>query len=950
MPKQAETSQQKSLSDVLFHGTRQPLSLIDPKTGLYIDCNPATLELYSLTSSQDVIGKSLTDFSPRHQPNGEHSSERFEYRLTQTLKHDSEAFDWTFETSDGSTFSRQVLFDKVHLNGKKYILERICQDSETDYRSFNNVSTIRMNASENLASLGSWELDLNSNKLWWSDEIFRIFEIDPKQFEASYEAFINAIHPDDRDAVDKAYKDSLENHTGYQTEHRLLFKDGRIKYVEERCNHQFDASGKPIRSNGIVQDITQRKQVEILLQESEKKHRAIYDSVLDGILIANSDTKQLIDGNTAICEMLGYTHEELTSLKVHDIHPKADWPYVFEQFDKQARGEIKLAADMPVQRKDGSTFYTDINTAPIQLAGKTYVLGVFRDITERKQNEERFKLFRTLIDHSSDAIEVLDPESFHFLDVNETECQNLGYSREEMLSMEVFEIDHHLNKETVIEIESQIKRNGSAQFETVHRRKDGSTFPVEVRASVVALDKPYMISIARDITDQKIAEQKLKESELAYRTLTQNLPGLVYRVFVRENYHMEFYNDLPLQMTGYSVEELTNGEVCSIDPLIVDEDRPTVLNLVEKSIIEKSPFTVEYRLKQKTGEIRWMQEKGMPVFGEDGKLLYIDGVIFDITDSKKTQESLRQSEEKFRTLLESTSDWIWEINRQGIYTYVSPQVESLLGYTPQEVLGKSPLEFMPPQEAENAGKEFLKVVEKLQPIQMLENTNTHKDGRLKVLETSGVPYFDADGAFMGYRGIDRDITERKQAELQIQHMAHYDTLTNLPNRALFLDRLNQELARAKREQLQFALLFIDLDHFKEINDTLGHAMGDLLLQEVSKRLQASVRQMDTVARIGGDEFTVVITDIKTNSGAANVAQKIIDSLTDPFNLNGNERNIGCSIGIALYPEEGENSETLLKRADMAMYCAKKQRNTYRFFHDAIQEKSIKNTHNGLMTH
>jgi len=172
------------------------------------------------------------------------------------------------------------------------------------------------------------------------------------------------------------------------------------------------------------------------------------------------------------------------------------------------------------------------------------------------------------------------------------------------------------------------------------------------------------------------------------------------------------------------------------------------------------------------------------------------------------------------------------------------------------------------------------------------------------------------------------VIERKQTEEKLQQLAHNDTLTGLPNRALFRDRLEQGLALAQRHQQELAVLFLDLDHFKEINDTLGHDMGDVLLMETANRLLACVRKTDTVARIGGDEFTVLLTETKTSESPELVAKNILKALLEPFELNGTLRNVGCSIGIARYPEHGTDSETLLKNADAAMYHAKRKRNTF----------------------
>ena len=189
-------------------------------------------------------------------------------------------------------------------------------------------------------------------------------------------------------------------------------------------------------------------------------------------------------------------------------------------------------------------------------------------------------------------------------------------------------------------------------------------------------------------------------------------------------------------------------------------------------------------------------------------------------------------------------------------------------------------------------------------------------------------------------GIVRDITERKLAEEKIAHLAHYDYLTDLPNRSLLLDNLERAIALAKRKDYKVAVLFLDLDGFKKVNDTLGHDAGDLLLREVSKRLKESIRTSDSVARVGGDEFIFVLNEIGSDENAAHTANKIIASLSKSFDLKGQQCNVGGSIGIAIYPDTSEDPNTLVKQADDAMYMAKQSgKNTLRFYRDVLSKKS-----------
>jgi len=265
----------------------------------------------------------------------------------------------------------------------------------------------------------------------------------------------------------------------------------------------------------------------------------------------------------------------------------------------------------------------------------------------------------------------------------------------------------------------------------------------------------------------------------------------------------------------------------------------------------------------------------------------------------------------------------------------------LLGYAPEEVLGKTPFELMPEHEAERVAAVFSSIVAQQEPFTALENTNQHKDGHLVVLETSGVPFYDNAGIFRGYRGIDRDITARKQDEQRLESLAHYDQLTGLPNRALFYDRLNQTLARTRWHQQHVAVMFLDLDRFKVINDTLGHDMGDLVLKEVAARLLSLVRDGDTVARLGGDEFAIILVDIATSDDIPNLAQTILGALETPLEIKGQEFFVTTSIGISCHPGDGDDARLLVTNADIAMYHAKEQgRNNYQFHSSSMDAKAV----------
>ncbi|RDH86647.1 MAG: hypothetical protein DIZ78_07010 [endosymbiont of Escarpia spicata] len=426
----------------------------------------------------------------------------------------------------------------------------------------------------------------------------------------------------------------------------------------------------------------------------------------------------------------------------------------------------------------------------------------------------------------------------------------------------------------------------------------------------------------------------------------------------------------------------------------------------------------------------------------------------------RAEAALWESVEQYRTLVETTEDLVWEVDINGVYTYCSPQVREILGFAPEEIVGKTPFDLMPSGEAERVSVIFKDLSEEKRPISSLENINLHKDGHEVVLESSGVPFFDAAGKLAGYRGIDRDITVRKQAEayqresekrfreliesllnvavqgydrerrvtywnsastalygyeqeeaicsrledliipdsmrahvieatrdwmmggepipageLELRHkdgspvavysshvmlkqdsgspemfcidvdvteqkraraelekLATYDQLTHLPNRRLLDSELRRRIEEASRFGQRLALLFIDLDNFKLVNDTMGHKAGDRLLQQVAMRLSSKLRKYDTLARFGGDEFILLMPRADKNAEVVAVAEKLAADFILPFELEGQEMFVTASIGISIFPEDGRDVDGLLKSADAAMYRAKENgRNGYSFF-------------------
>ncbi|MDO9528157.1 MAG: diguanylate cyclase [Syntrophales bacterium] len=304
----------------------------------------------------------------------------------------------------------------------------------------------------------------------------------------------------------------------------------------------------------------------------------------------------------------------------------------------------------------------------------------------------------------------------------------------------------------------------------------------------------------------------------------------------------------------------------------------------------------------------------------------------------KMEKALRDSEEKYRGLVENISEIIYSLDENAVVTYISPNIESFSGYSPSEIIGKRFTEFIYEKDLTSRTNKLQEIVSERKEVTDFRFLT--RSGESRWLRTTGRPILK-DNRVMEVRGTLADITDRKLVEEELVYMATHDQLTGLSNRALFNDRLAVELARARRNPKKLAVMLLDLDEFKEINDTFGHSFGDRLLKAVGKCLSGLLRESDTVARMGGDEFLLLLSEVVHVNDVANIAEKIIDAFQKPLSVNGHELNITTSLGIAVYPEDGQDADTLIKNADIAMYNVKKHgRNGYRLYSSNVDKKGL----------
>jgi diguanylate cyclase (GGDEF)-like protein/PAS domain S-box-containing protein len=392
------------------------------------------------------------------------------------------------------------------------------------------------------------------------------------------------------------------------------------------------------------------------------------------------------------------------------------------------------------------------------------------------------------------------------------------------------------------------------------------------------------------------------------------------------------------RLFGYSSESAIGQPITLIVPADRLDEEATFLARLKRGEWIEQYETVRVR---KDGTLLHVALTISPIKDSTGRVVGASKVARDITERKQGEEALRQAKEKYRAIFEDAVVAIFQSTPGGRYTIVNPAMAHMLGYdSPQELIASitdiSQQVYVDPQSRE----EFKRLLREHGTVRNFECQIYRKDGSKMWVSANVRAVFEAD-VLVGYDGLNEDITARKVAEEQVQFLAYYDALTGLPNRTLLRDRITTALAGALRRGDKVAVLFLDLDRFKVVNDSLGHSCGDLLLKDVAERLKKCTRQQDTVARLGGDEFLIVVNSLKDVADAAVAAQRFMDAMAAEFTLEGHSFSISCSLGISIFPEHGTDVETLMKNADAAMYCAKDNgRANFRFFTEEMNAQVV----------
>ncbi|WP_049821916.1 bifunctional diguanylate cyclase/phosphodiesterase [Methylovorus sp. MP688] len=646
--------------------------------------------------------------------------------------------------------------------------------------------------------------------------------------------------------------------------------------------------------------------------------------------------------NQECCRTLGYSQQDLLAMRVADIDPTVD-QMVWRDHWQALTAEISLTFESRHLTRQGKLLPVEINANYFEYAGTAYNLALVRDISTRKNLQDQLEAseakFRDLVEHAPDIFIRYDRDCRRIF-ISQAYEEVYGIPLTQALGKKPTEVWGKAWT-TPAEYERQLQ-------EIMRSRKPGN-----IELQWVADDGQYVckslqiapefdangdvvsvLSITRDISQRRAAENALRLRDEYQRALIDNFPFMVW--LKDRQSHLLAANTAYAEWAQAASTRDVDGKT---DFDLFPEEIAKAHIASDQVVLESGkPWHAVDQVKDQHGRQRWMEIYKSPVRVND-ELKGIVGYARDVTEAKLNELEIVHREIELRTLIDNTPDAITRFDRDARRIFVNNRKLEKLGMERDAILGKKPSEYPGGTVFSQYEQKILDVVATGQPG-FMEMTGTTPEGETWHSHIRIVPELDEQGQVQHILAVERDITELVAYRERVYYLAYYDSLTNLPNRTLFNDRISQVLMEAQWSKQKFGVMVLDLDHFKSINDSLGHLVGDELLCATADRLQMAIRTYDTVARMGGDEFAILLPDIRKPDDLATIANKIVQVIAQPFHIQGKELFISTSVGIATYPLDGEDQEALYKCADAAMYHAKSMgRSNYQFYSHDLGSKA-----------
>jgi diguanylate cyclase (GGDEF)-like protein/PAS domain S-box-containing protein len=735
------------------------------------------------------------------------------------------------------------------------------------------------------------------------------------------------VHVDDRDRVIGRYIECGRTLEPFETDFRLTRADGEVRHIRVQGTPLI-VDGELAGFTGSTVDLTEVVEANQAREHSERRYRDLMARAPAGQTVHALDGR-LVEINDAGAELLGYTPDELIGTQATDRLLPEERDLIFGPIARVIDGEIRSftvehrlihRAGHHVWVSNNLTVERDADGAPANIHTVTV------DISDRKAAEALLRASEeratAVIDSLHEGLAICTADGLTL--VNRSACRILGMSADELLAS-----TDGLGALPIIDSAGRPLDDGDRPGLATLRdgvplhdlelgivRPDGDTCWCLVNAVPLfdgQVDRPYAVALSfSDMTERKHSSDALRASESRFRTLTESLAVGVYQV--DPSGHVTYANPQWGSIAGTATSSLTEA-AAQVHP----DDHDRVLAGVGRAFSTGQPYHDEYRIVDADGNVRWLSNRGKPTYDEAGRLTGMIGSVEDITDLLATQEQ----NTRLAQIIESTSDLVGISDAEsGRLTYVNRSAREVFGLVGTDITEVSAYSLYS-ADSESVYQRSVLPTLLAGETWSGELTMIAAGGDEIVVWQSITPVMLADGRIHQTCTVGRDVTDQRRFEADLAYQATHDSLTGLPNRALLLDHLELALARSERDDRLIALLFLDLDRFKQVNDTLGHEVGDDLLAHAARLISAVVRPSDTVARLGGDEFVILCDDVDDEAHAVAVASRIRAAIeTRPFLVGDTELPISASIGIALSSGGQAHPEALLRDADAAMYRAK----------------------------
>jgi diguanylate cyclase (GGDEF)-like protein/PAS domain S-box-containing protein len=961
---------QLALSARVFKEAREAIMITDAD-GTIIDVNPTFCEITGY-SREEAIGQ-----NPRILSSGKHDAEFFAVMWAELKEHGYWQSEMWNRKKNGELYAEHITIstlrdeegEVIHYVGlfsdisERKRIELVLADKERHLSMLISTSPV-----------GVFETDPDGKCTYVNE---RWSEITGLPFEAAKaDGWVISLHPEDKEKVFAEWVSVVTEQRPFHMEYRFQHTDGNIFWVLGQSRDSRSVSGELLGYIGTITDITERKQAE----ESLQMMRFSVDHAGDSIFWISREGR-ILYVNNATCMERGYSREELLGMSIFDLDPDYQpgvWGSHFE--DLKRRGTITHKTRH--RTKDGVVYPIEVNANYVAIGGHEFNFCFLRNITARNLMEDelktREKKFRSIIEISPVPM-ALNDEQLNITYLNPAFIQTFGYCLEDIPTLAEWWLKAYPDSN----YRERVKTMWQATFEKAKREhkpfppmelsicaNGGALKTVLVSTTLIAGSDEHLV-VLFDITERKKTDDYEQFRSNILEQLTTNKPLSTI-----------------LESLALGVERLNSAMLCSI--LLLDDEGKYFVDCVAPSLphfyneaiigveigigvgscgtaaftgkpvivedIATHPYWTPYKeLAARAGlGACWSQ----PILSSLNQVLgtfaiyHREAIVSVVSDMYFIEQSARlaslaierkQSETDLRiaaTAFESQEGMLVTDANHNILR-INGAFTAITGYSAEDVLGKKPRILKSDQHDANFYAAMWESINTTDSWQG-ELWNRRKNGQIFPVHLTITAVKDQNSNISNYVSTLIDITLRKEAADKIEQLAFYDPLTGLPNRRLLQDRLKPALASSHRSGRQGALLFIDMDNFKALNDTLGHDMGDLLLQQVAQRLESCLREGDTVARLGGDEFVVMLEDLseQTLDSATQteiIGNKILAVLNQPYQLDTHEYHSTPSIGVTLFNGQEQSSEDLLKQADIAMYQAKTSgRNALRFFDPKMQ--------------